>query len=132
MTEEDEQQVRAPARRPLEVLLAMLVNGGAALVFVGLAIVRQVTEGGGGLLQVPIYLVILAAVAIALLIWRPRHVRLLFGIAALLPVLLHLLVAMGNQVWWLRTLSGVLAAAYLYSMVLVNTKPARIHLDGLA
>jgi hypothetical protein len=129
VTEEDK-RVQAPAQRPVEVWLAMGINGGAALVFLVVAVVRQLTEGGGGLLQVPIYLVVLAAIAIALLVWRPRNVQLVFGIAALLPVLLHLLVALGNQVWWLRTLSGVLAAAYLYSVVLVNTKPARIHLAG--
>jgi hypothetical protein len=130
VTEEDPKQLAAMTQRPIEVRLAMAINAGAALVFLVLAIVRQITEGGSGLLPVPIYLVILAAIAVALLIWRPRNVQLLFGIAALLPVLLHLLVVMGNQVWWLRTLSGVLAAAYLYSVVLVNTKPARIHLAG--
>ena len=130
MTEEDAKQVQVPAGRPLEVRLAMAVNAGAALVFLVVAIIRQVTEGGSGLLPVPIYLVILAAIAIALLVWRPRNVQVVFGIAVLLPVLLHLLVVLGNQVWWLRTLSGVLAAAYLYSLVLVNTKPARLHLAG--
>ncbi|TDP97147.1 hypothetical protein [Labedaea rhizosphaerae] len=132
MTEEDPKQLTAMTRRPLEVWLAMGVNAGAALVFLLVAIVRQITEGGSGLLPVPIYLLVLAVVAVALLIWRPRNVQLLFGIAAVLPVLLHLLVVMGNQVWWLRTLSGVLAAAYLYSVVLVNTKPARMHLAGRA
>jgi hypothetical protein len=132
VTEENAKQIEAPVGRPLEVRLAMVVCGGAALVFLALAIIRQVTEGGAGLFLVPIYMVILAVVGIFMLFWRPRHVRLLFGIAVLLPVLLHLLVAMGNQVWWLRTISGVLAAAYLYSLVLVNTKPARLHLDGRA
>lgn len=120
----------APAQRPIEVRLAMLITGGAALVFLVVAIIRQLTEGGAGLLLVPIYLVVLAVIAIGLLIWRPRNVQLVFGIAVLLPVLLHLLVVLGNQVWWLRVLSGVLAAAYVYSLVLVNTKPARMHLAG--
>jgi uncharacterized membrane protein len=130
VTEEDNKQIEVHAGRPLEVWLAMAVNGGAALVFLLLAVIRQITEGGNGLLQVPLYLTVLAVIAVGLLIWRPRNVQLVFGIAALLPVLLHLLVVLGNQVWWLRTISGVLAAAYLYSVVLVNTKPARMHLSG--
>ena len=124
-------RVGTPAGRPVEVRIAMALNIAAAVVFLVVAVVRVIVEGGGGLLQVPIYLVVLAGVAVGLLVWRPRNVQLVFGIAALLPVLLHLLIVLGNQTWWLRTLSGVLAAAYVYSMVLVNTKPARIHLSGL-
>jgi hypothetical protein len=126
------ERIAVPLGRPLEVRVAMIINGGAATVFFAVALIRQLVEGGGGLLAVPIYLVILAAGTIVLLVTRPRNTRLLAGITALLPVLLHLLVVLGGQAWWVRVLSGVLAATYVYSVVLINTKPARIHLDGLA
>ena len=115
---------------PTEIRLSLVVAGGGAVAFFCLALLRVLTEGGADLLRLPAVIVVLAA-ATCLGLWlRPRFARVAAIVVLVLVAALYVTVAVGSGPWWARAGSAVLAAGYVYAMVLVNTDPARRYLEA--
>lgn len=110
--------------RPLEVRLSAAIVGAAAVVFLGLALLRE----NSGVLRFPVVLAVIAATAIAAM-WT--RIRLAALVAVGLLALAHTLIVLGALPWWVRVSSGVLAAAHVYVVILLLTGPARAHFSGV-
>jgi hypothetical protein len=109
---------------PLEVKVAAGVTGLGAILFVLVSLAR-----GADTLRLPIGVAIVAvAVCVGLLV-RLRFARTITMVVVSVFAVLHLLIALSDGPWWVRVVSGVLTAGYLYVAVLVNTEPARQYLE---
>ncbi|OLR94245.1 hypothetical protein [Actinokineospora bangkokensis] len=115
--------------RPLEVRLALALLSGAALVFLLEGLVLQLTSDPG-FLRLPLVATLLAALVVGTLWARWRLARLAGGVFGVLVAVLHVMIALSDQVWWLRVVSGLLAAANVYAVVLLLTRPADLHFGG--
>jgi hypothetical protein len=121
---------RLGSARPREVWLSTAALGGGAIVFLGVALLRMVAEGGGSdLWRLPVGLAVVALAGCGGLVFRLRFARVAAFVVLLVVAALYLLIALGDGSWWVRLASGVLAAANVYAMVLVNTQPARQYLE---
>jgi hypothetical protein len=118
------------AREPMprEIALSLLVLGGGAVLFLALAALRLAGEGGGDLLRLPTVLMIMAVAVCAGLVFRLRFARVVSIVVTLLVAAIYLLLTLGDGPPWVRLISGVLAAAHVYVLVMVNTEPARRYL----
>ncbi|MBP2324086.1 dolichyl-phosphate-mannose--protein O-mannosyl transferase [Kibdelosporangium banguiense] len=110
---------------PTEVKVAVGVVGAGALLFILVALFWDSTT-----VRFPIGTGILAvAVCIGLLL-RLRFVRVVTMVVVTLFAVAHLVIALSDTApWWVRAVSGVLTAAYIYAAVVVNTEPARHYLE---
>jgi hypothetical protein len=110
---------------PTEVKVAVGVVGLGGLLFIAVALLWDSTS-----LRFPIGTGILAvAVCVGLLV-RLRFARMVTMIVVTLFAVAHLVIALSDTApWWVRAVSGVLTAAYIYSAVVVNTEPARQYLE---
>jgi hypothetical protein len=110
---------------PTEVKVAVAIVGLGALVFVAVALLWDSTS-----LRFPIGTGILAvAVCVGLLV-RLRFARMITMVVVTLFAVVHLVIALSDTApWWVRAVSGVLTAAYIYAAVVVNTEPARHYLE---
>ena len=113
-------------KRPLEIRVALLVFAVGAVVFVTVGALRD-----PGSLTLPIILAVLAGLAGAGLWVRWHAAPTAAFVVAGLIALVHMLIALDPEHWAFRVLSGVLAAAHVYAAVLVLTKPAREHIQGV-
>ena len=95
-----------------------------ALVFVAVALAWDQQA-----LRLPIGAGILAVAVCVGLVLRLRFARTVTMIVMGLFALVHLLIALDGGPWWIRLVSGLLCAAYIYVAVLVNTEPARHYLE---
>jgi hypothetical protein len=115
---------------PPEVFVPALVAVGGALLFLIMGLVRWQVDGDATWLRFPAVIAVLELVAAAGLVvgFKPARVTgiFVFGILALL----YLLVTLNEGPLWTRIVSGVLSAAHVYGVVLLNTGPAREHLGG--
>jgi hypothetical protein len=111
-------------RAPLEVRLSAGIVALGALVFVGVALAWDTQA-----LRLPIGAGILAVAVCVGLVVGLRFVRIVTMVVVLLYALVHLLIAMGGGPWWVRLVSGLLCASYIYVAVLMNTQPARQYLE---
>jgi hypothetical protein len=103
--------------------------GGAGLVFVVESVIRLATEAGVGasLLYVPIAQAVLDLLAAAVIVVGSRSLRPGVLVIAVLGTLVHMVIVLGGGPVWTRLVSAVLAIAQVYAVVLLNTKPIRIH-----
>ncbi|WP_132120030.1 hypothetical protein [Actinocrispum wychmicini] len=108
----------------MEVRIATGVVALGALVFVAVALAR-----GADTLKLPVGAAILAAAVCVGLVVRLRFVRVIAIGAVFVLAVVHLLIAMSDGPWWVRLVSGVLTAGYVYCAVLLNTLPARQYLE---
>ncbi|ALG12796.1 hypothetical protein [Kibdelosporangium phytohabitans] len=115
----------AQAEVPTEVKVPLAVIGFGAVLFVVVALLWDTQN-----LRFPIGAGIVA-VAVCVGLWtRLRFVRVVTIVVTSLFALAHLLIALsGGAPGWVRAVSGLLTAAYLYTAVLVNTQPARDYLE---
>jgi hypothetical protein len=111
-------------RFPIEIRVAIGIIGAGAVIFLIVAMARGVDT-----LRLPIGAFVVA-IAVALgLAARLRFARTVTVVVVMVLALLHVLVALSNGPWWVRAISGLLTAAYVYVAVLVNTAPAREYLE---
>lgn len=113
--------------RPLEVRLAAGIIAGAAAVFLGLAWLAEDI----GTLRFPVGSAMVAVIVVGLLFTSSRTARVAAIGAVTLLALAHTLIALGGLPWWARTISGVLAAAHVYVVILLLTRPARVYFGGV-
>lgn len=110
---------------PTEVKVCLGVFGAGALLFVAIALLWDAQN-----LRFPIGTGIVAVAVCVGLAVRLRFARVVTIVVASLFALAHLLIALsGGAPWWVRAISGLLTAGYLYTAVLVNTEPARDYLE---
>ncbi|SDM89192.1 hypothetical protein [Allokutzneria albata] len=116
-------------KRPVELwaILACLV--GAELVFLGAGVLRWAAEGGADLLVLPTVLLVLVLVAAASLLTRIRIAKAGATAVAVFAALLHLLIVLGDGPGLARIVSGIVGAAHVYAVVLLNTGPMRKFLE---
>ncbi|MGH3860223.1 hypothetical protein [Actinokineospora sp.] len=110
--------------RPLEIRLSAAIVVAAAVVFLGLAPLRD----DPGVVRFPVVLAVIAAIAVAAMWTRVRVAAL---VAVGLLALVHTVITLGALPWWVRVASGVLAAAHMYVVILLLTGPARAHFTGV-
>ncbi|WNV89658.1 hypothetical protein [Umezawaea sp. Da 62-37] len=113
---------------PPEVLIASLVAGGGALLFLLVGVIRWQVDGDAGWVRFPVIVAVLELVIAAGLFVGFRPARITAIIVFLLLALLHLLSALNTGPVWARVIAGVLSAAHVYGVVLLNTAPALVHL----
>jgi hypothetical protein len=103
--------------------------GGAGLAFVVESVVRLATESGLGasLLYVPIVQAVLDLACAAVIVAGSKALRPGVLVIAVLGTLVHMVIVLGGGPIWTRVVSAVLAVAQVYAVVLLNTKPIRIH-----
>jgi hypothetical protein len=76
----------------------------------------------------PVVVTVLELVVAAGLVVGFRPARITAIIVFLLLSLLHLLTTLNTGPVWVRVVSGVLSAAHVYGVVLLNTAPALVYL----
>jgi hypothetical protein len=119
-----------PRNAATEVFLATLVGAAGGLVFVLMGLIQWQVEDDSTWIRFPVIVAVLELLAVGGLVAGLRPARLtaafLFGLVALV----HLLAVLNQGPVWIRVLSGVLSAAHVFAVVMLNTKPARIHFLG--
>ena len=113
---------------PPEVLIASVVAGAGALLFLLVGVIRWQVDGDAGWVRFPLIVAVLELVIAGGLMVGFRPARITAIIVFLLLGLLHLLATLNTGPVWVRVVSGVLSAAHVYGVVLLNTAPALVHL----
>ena len=113
---------------PPEVLIASVVAAGGALAFLLVGVIRWQVDGDAGWVRFPVIVAVLELVVAAGLMVGFRPARITAIILFLLLSLLHLLATLNTGPVWVRVVSGVLSAAHVYGVVLLNTAPALTYL----
>lgn len=114
---------------PLEIRLASALIGGIGAAFALIALLRLLAgaASANGTVTPVLSAVLGGAVAWGLLAGRPAA-RVTGLVVLVLFGLLHALIAVSSGPWWIRVFSALAAAGYLYSGVLLGTRPAREYL----
>jgi hypothetical protein len=113
---------------PPEVLIASVIAAGGALAFLLVGVIRWQVDGDAGWVRFPVIVAVLELVVAAGLMVGFRPARITAIILFLLLSLLHLLATLNTGPVWVRVVSGVLSAAHVYGVVLLNTAPALTYL----
>ncbi|MEU5692597.1 hypothetical protein [Actinosynnema sp. NPDC020468] len=119
-----------PRNVPVEVFAAIVVGAASALAFVLEGLVRWQADGDPGWIRFPVIVAVLELLAVAALLTRARAARLGATVVFVLVGLIHLLATLNDGPVWVRVLSGVLSAAHVFGLVLLNTRPSLEHFGG--
>ncbi|ONI88533.1 hypothetical protein ALI22I_19510 [Saccharothrix sp. ALI-22-I] len=119
-----------PRNAPTEAFFASLIGAAGGLLFVLMGLIQWQVEDDAAWIRFPVIVAALELLAVGGLVAGLRPARLtaafLFGLVALI----HLLAVLNQGPVWIRVVSGVLSAAHVFAVVLLNTRPARIHFLG--
>ncbi|HEY8373933.1 MAG TPA: hypothetical protein VIL00_14430 [Pseudonocardiaceae bacterium] len=118
-------QQRLAVATPVEIRMAAGLVAGAGAVFLLLAVLRWALGEGASVLTLPLLLFLLGGLAGVLLRAGTWACRAVAAVVAVLGGVLHLLIVLGDGSWWTRVVSAVVAGAYVFCLVLLNTAPAR-------
>jgi hypothetical protein len=113
---------------PPEVLISSVVAAAGALLFLLVGVVKWQIDGDAGWVQFPVIVAVLELVVAAGLMVGFRPARITAIILFLLLALVHLLATLNGGPVWARVVTGVLSAAHVYGVVLLNTAPALVYL----
>ncbi|MFE9749124.1 hypothetical protein ACFYOT_29800 [Saccharothrix saharensis] len=119
-----------PRNAPTEAFLATLVGAAGGLAFVLMGLVQWQVEDDPTWIRFPVIVAVLELLAVGGLVAGLRPARLTAAFVFGLVALIHLLAVLNQGPVWIRVLSGVLSAAHVFAVVMLNTKPARIHFLG--
>ncbi len=119
-----------PRNAPTEAFLAVLIGAAGALAFVLMGLVQWQVEGDSTWLRFPVVVAVLELLAVGGLVAGVRPARLTAALVFALVALIHLLAVLNQGPVWIRVLSGVLSAAHVFAVVMLNTEPARTHFLG--
>jgi hypothetical protein len=114
------------ARTRFDVRVCAALIGGAGVVWLVESLFR-ISGQGANIVVVPIVLLVLEAAAAGVVLTGNRTLRPGVLVVAVLGALLHMVILLGDTPGWTRAVSGVLAAAQIYALVVLNTKPVREH-----
>jgi hypothetical protein len=112
------------ARREVRLLAALL--GGTGLVFL-VERLFQVPGQGSTILTLPIGQLVLDGGCAAVVLAGNRLLRPGVLAITMLGALLQMVILLGGGPPWSFVVSVALAAAQVYALVLLNTKPIRVH-----
>jgi hypothetical protein len=112
--------------RRSEIWVCAGLLGGAGLVFLVESLIRLSTELPN-ILYVPVVQAVLDLACAAVIVVGSRVLRPGVLVIAVLGTLVHMVIVLGGGPIWTRVVSAVLAVAQVYAVVLLNTKPIRIH-----
>ena len=115
---------------PVEVFLATLVGAVGGALFVLEGVIRWQADGDSAWIKFPLIVLVLELIAVAGLIARFRPARLTAAFIYGLVGLVHLLAVLNEGPLWVRLLSGLLSAAHIFGVVVLNMKPAREYFGG--
>ncbi|MBB5955789.1 hypothetical protein FHS29_002370 [Saccharothrix tamanrassetensis] len=115
---------------PTEVRLATLIGAAGGLLFVLEGLIRWQSDGDSAWIRFPVIILVLELLAVGGLLARFRPARLTAAFIYGLVGLIHLLAVLNQGPVWVRLLSGVLSAGHIFAVVLLNTRPARLHFGG--
>ncbi|WP_447003607.1 hypothetical protein ACRAKI_28660 [Saccharothrix isguenensis] len=119
-----------PRNAPQEVSLAVLIGAVGGLAFVLMGLIQWQGDGDSGWIRFPVIIAVLGLLAVGGLMAGPRPARLTAMAVFALVALVHLLTVLNQGELWVRALSGLLSAAHVFAVVLLNTRPARDHFLG--
>ena len=113
----------------VKVTAGLLLGLGLAYLVLGIVIVAT-SEASPRTVILPIASVVLGGLVAGGLALRMPSSRFFgFGVAALFAIL-HAFLLLGSTVIWFKIFSGLLAAGYVYTIVLLNSGPMRRYLYG--
>jgi hypothetical protein len=115
-----------PGVRRSDIWVCAGMLGGAGLVFLAESLIRLSAEGAS-ILYVPIAQAVLDLLCAAVIVAGSRTLRPGVLVIAVLGTLVHMVIVLGGGPIWTRVVSAVLAIAQVYAVVLLNTRPIRIH-----
>ncbi len=116
---------------PIEARLGTLVGVVGGLLFVLEGVFRWQGDGDTAWLKFPIIILVLELVVVGGLLADIRFARPTAAVVYSLVGLVHLLAVLNDGPVWVRVLSGVLCAGHVFGVVLLNTRPARLHFGGV-
>ncbi|MEV8436662.1 hypothetical protein AB0425_04760 [Actinosynnema sp. NPDC051121] len=119
-----------PRNAPTEAFLATLIGAAGGLAFVLMGLVQWQVEDDPTWIRFPVIVAVLELLAVGGLLAGLRPARLTAAFVFALVALIHLLAVLNQGPVWIRVVSGVLSAAHVFAVVMLNTKPARIHFLG--
>lgn len=113
----------------VRVTIGLLLGLGLAYVALG-AVVVTTSEASPRTLLLPLASLVLGGLVAGGLALRMPSARFLgFAVVALLAIL-HAFLLLASAVLWFKLFSGLLAAGYVYTGVLLNSGPVRRYLLG--
>ncbi|WAL67318.1 hypothetical protein ORV05_05900 [Amycolatopsis cynarae] len=113
----------------VRVTIGLLLGLGLAYVALG-AIIVTTSEASPRTLLLPLASLVLGGLVAGGLALRMPSSRFLgFAVVALLAIL-HAFLLLASAVMWFKLFSGLLAAGYVYTGVLLNSGPMRRYLLG--
>ncbi|MFE2754074.1 hypothetical protein ACFXGA_18960 [Actinosynnema sp. NPDC059335] len=122
--------MRNPRNGPTEVFLAILLGAAGAVLFVLMGLIQWQVEGDSTWMRFPVIVAVLELLAVGGLATGLRPARLTAAIVFGLVALVHLLAVLNDGPVWLRVVSGLLSAVHVFAVVMLNTRPARLHFLG--
>ncbi|MFC0545252.1 hypothetical protein [Kutzneria chonburiensis] len=123
-------QVLPGSAAPVEIKIAALVLAGGGLVFLLTFLVLGIQAGDLGSIILPAPVAVISLGLGAGLLGGIRPVRIPALLWTVLCALLYASFALLAIEVWIAVLSGILAAAHVYSLVLQITLPARRHMGS--
>ena len=124
-------QVLPGSSAPLEIKVASLILAGGGLVFLLTFLVLGIQVGDLGSIILPAPVAVISLGLGAGLLGGIRPVRIPALLWTVLVAVLQASFALLATDVWLAVLSGVLAAAHVYALVLQITLPARRHMGSV-
>ena len=119
-----------PRNAPTEAFLATVIGAAGGLAFVLMGLIQWQVEGDSTWIRFPVIVAVLELLAVGGLVAGLRPARLTAAVVFGLVALIHLLAVLNQGPVWIRVLSGVLSAVHVLAVVMLNTKPARLHFLG--
>jgi hypothetical protein len=116
----------APTRTQFDVRVCAALIGGAGVIWLVESLFR-LSGQPTNIIVVPIIALVLEAAAAVVVVTGNRVLRPGALVITVLGALLHMVILLGDTPIWTRIVSGILAAAQIYALVLLNTKPIREH-----
>ncbi|MFK0247360.1 hypothetical protein ACIQUM_21930 [Amycolatopsis azurea] len=113
----------------VKVVCALLL--GLGLAYVGMAVILMFAPySSPRTFLLPGTAVVLGGLVVAGLVLKMRSARFAgFGVSFLFA-LLHALSMLAAELFWVKIVSGILFAGYIYTAVLLNSMPVKRHLLG--
>lgn len=116
----------ARERRDVRVLAALIAGTGLVFVIERLALLPA-PGYGPDILPLPIAQLVLDAGCAAVVLAGNRMLRPIVLVITVLGALLQMVIVLGGGPLWSILVTALLAIAQVYTLVLLNTKPIRVH-----
>ncbi|RZQ60014.1 hypothetical protein [Amycolatopsis suaedae] len=113
----------------VKVVVALMLGVGLADVLVA-AVLYTAPHASAAVFLVPATSLILGGLVAAGLVLRMRSSRFAGYGVAILFALIHAFLMLGAQLWWIKVICGLAAAAHIYAVVLLASGPVLRHVGS--